>query len=79
MKEDKILILIVEDIEDNRLLIKTALKKENYFFEEASDGQEAIDKCKNLKPDIILMDAMMPVMDGFELMQKMTEEKLALN
>ena len=66
VKEDKILILIVEDIEDNRLLIKTALKKENYFFEEASDGQEAIDKCKNLKPDIILMDAMMPVMDGFE-------------
>ncbi len=59
-------ILIVDDLKDNRLSIKIALKKENYILEEAINGKEAIEKCKELEPDVILMDAIMPVMDGYE-------------
>ena len=60
------IILIVDDLKDNRLAMKIALKRENYDIKEAVNGQEAIELCKFLKPDIILMDAMMPVMDGYE-------------
>lgn len=62
----KTLILIVDDLADNRLSVKIALKEENYIFEEASTGEEAIQKCIELKPNIILMDAMMPAMNGFK-------------
>jgi len=65
-QNDKTLILIVDDQKDTRLAVKLALKKENYVFEEAVNGQEAIDKCRELKPDVILMDAVMPLLDGFE-------------
>ena len=64
--EGKITILIVDDLKDNRLSIKIALKKENYNLVEAVNGQEAIEKCKEIKPDVILMDAIMPVMDGYD-------------
>lgn len=59
-------ILIVDDQEDNRFAIKLALKKENYHFIEATNGQEAIDMAIEHKPSVILMDAIMPVLDGFE-------------
>ena len=64
--KNKLSILIVDDKEDNRLLIKLTLKKEGYILYEASNGKEAIKKCKELSPDVILMDAIMPILDGFE-------------
>jgi len=66
MVKKNLLILIVDDAKDNRLAVKISLKNEDYILEEATNGQEAIDKCKKLKPDVILMDAMMPVLDGYE-------------
>lgn len=62
----KAVILIVDDKKENRLAIKLSLKSENYIFKEASNGVEAIEKAKEHEPDIIFMDALMPVMDGFE-------------
>ncbi len=59
-------ILIVDDVALNRMTIKLSLKDEGYTFIEATNGQEAIDKALVESPDLILMDAMMPVMDGFE-------------
>ena len=59
-------ILIVDDQVDNRLAIKLALKKEDYQFEEASNGLEAVELARKMNPTIILMDAIMPEMDGFE-------------
>jgi len=73
--ETKITILIVDDLKDNRLSIKIALKKEGYILEEAINGKEAVEKCKEIKPDIILMDAMMPVMDGYEATKAIREIK----
>ena len=62
-------ILIVDDIAVNRMTIMLALKEENYTFIEAANGKEAIQKALHESPDIILMDAMMPEMDGFEATQ----------
>jgi len=57
-------VLLVDDNEDNRLLIKAYLKKMPYTIEEAEDGQVAVDKFKQGKYDVVLMDIQMPVMDG---------------
>ncbi len=66
-------ILIVDDIAVNRMTIKLSLKEEGYQFIDAKDGKEAIQKALEYNPDLILMDAMMPVMDGFEATQKIRE------
>lgn len=58
-------ILLVEDNPDNRLLIKAFLKKTPVEIEEAENGQIAVDKFKNNKYDIVLMDMQMPIMDGY--------------
>jgi two-component system sensor histidine kinase/response regulator len=58
-------ILLVEDNPDNRLLIKAFLKKFPLEIDEAENGEIAVDKFKNNKYDIVLMDMQMPIMDGF--------------
>ena len=63
MEKEK--ILIVDDDEKNRLLFKVILKKEGYETIEAKNGQEGVEKALSENPDVILMDVMMPVMDGF--------------
>ncbi len=59
-------ILIVDDEIFNREIIKKILIKEGYGVIEAENGKEAIKKYKKYKIDLILMDLMMPTMDGFE-------------
>lgn len=59
-------ILIVDDHQVNRMTVKLSLKEEGYTFLEAGNGLEAIQKAQEEKPDIILMDALMPLMDGFD-------------
>lgn len=71
-------ILIVDD--DNFLLDMYALKfsKSNFDVTSAPGAEFALEKLRaGLTPDVILLDIVMPVMDGFELMEKMKEEKLA--
>jgi CheY-like chemotaxis protein len=58
-------ILIVEDNPQNRLLVKVVLEFHGYEIMEAEDGQAGIEMAKKYKPDLILMDLQMPVMDGF--------------
>ena len=59
-------ILIVDDEPDIIEFIKYLLENENYIVDSASNGTEAIQKTKQYRPDLILMDVMMPVMDGIE-------------
>ncbi len=59
-------ILIVEDEPKNLKLIRDLLQATGYLTLEATDGVEGIELAKAHKPDLILMDIMMPVMDGFE-------------
>lgn len=60
------LILIVEDNEDCRLLLKYLLNIWNYRSVEAIDGWEAIRRTEETKPDLILMDVRLPGIDGIE-------------
>ncbi len=59
-------VLVVDDIDFNVKLLDTKLKQEYYTVFSAYNGKEAIVKAKEVQPDIILMDIMMPEMDGFE-------------
>jgi len=59
-------ILIVDDIDFNRDLLKAFLENKNINFYEAENGEEAVEKTKEYKPDLILMDMKMPKMDGIE-------------
>lgn len=59
-------ILVVDDEEYNRLLVKTILHKKKAKITEASNGKEALEKFKEQKFDLIIMDARMPVMNGIE-------------
>ena len=57
-------VLIVDDEERIRMLIKEYCLNENYDVLESSDGKEALDTIKNSKVDIVILDIMMPNMDG---------------
>ncbi len=60
-------VLLVDDQENVRLLVKTTLEDSEYQFYQASNGKEAIKKTLLIKPDLIFLDIMMPGMDGFEV------------
>lgn len=60
------LILLIDDEPFMRIQIRRFLEKENYRIVEAANGQEGIDAYERLHPDMILLDGMMPIMDGFE-------------
>ena len=60
------LALVVDDELTNRLLLKAILGKSGFDVVEAENGEVAVERFNELKPDIIFMDAMMPVMDGYE-------------
>jgi len=62
-------ILIVDDNIDSRLAIRAALRKQNYSFYEAQNGQEGISLAKKYLPDLIIMDLMMPIMNGYEALE----------
>ena len=60
------MILIVEDVSKNLKLIRDLLQASGYITMEATNGKQGIELAKAHKPDLILMDILMPVMDGFE-------------
>ena len=59
-------ILLVEDEEPLRLLYAEELKEEGYHVLEACNGKEALQKMDAEKPDLIVLDIVMPIMDGME-------------
>lgn len=71
-------ILIADDIPYNREILSIILKKWNFSTIEATNGQEAYDLALKHKPDLILMDMKMPVMNGYEASEKIhTTDSLA--
>lgn len=70
-------VLIVEDEEKISKLLRDAIKEYFYNVNVAKNGQEGIEKYKQYKPDIIITDIMMPIMDGLEMaieIKKINEE-----
>ncbi|MEH2290998.1 PleD family two-component system response regulator [Nostoc sp.] len=65
-EESQSLVLIVDDEPFIRLILRNFLEREGYQIAEAQNGIEAINVFNQLHPDIVLLDAMMPDMDGFE-------------
>src|SRR6476659_1047202 len=59
-------ILVVEDQEDNRQIVRNLLSTRDYEITEAENGEEAIASVAKYRPDLILMDIQLPVMDGYE-------------
>jgi diguanylate cyclase (GGDEF)-like protein len=75
---NKTLVLVVDDDLVIQMQIRQAMQKEGYKVAVAGDGQEALDIYTRLRPDIVLLDAMMPVIDGFTCcaqMQTLAQEK----
>ena len=68
-------ILVVDDEELIRNVIKEYLMMENYTVDEAGDGQEAIEKSKNNDYNLIIMDIMMPKMDGYQACKEIKKTK----
>jgi len=67
-------ILIIEDDEFFRELISKKLISNGFNVSEAVDGKKGIDKVKELKPDLVLLDLLLPDVDGFTVLSKMKED-----
>ena len=68
-------ILIADDNLDNIHLLEHRLRKENYIFHTALDGQETLEQVERIPPDLILLDVNMPVMDGFEVCRRLRDNE----
>lgn len=64
-------ILVVDDDPDMRLAIASVLNSRSYEIIEACDGREALRKAKEDKPDLMLLDLLMPEMDGFAVVKEL--------
>ena len=60
-------VLIIDDEEDIRSILKYTLEKEGYMVYEASNGKDGLAQANEVKPDVIVLDVMMPDMDGIEV------------
>ena len=64
-------VLAVDDIPLNLLLVQKMLGRFNFTLRTASGGQQALDAVAQQKPDLILLDLMMPRVDGFEVLRRL--------
>ncbi|SMO58593.1 Response regulator receiver domain-containing protein [Saccharicrinis carchari] len=76
---DALVILLVEDNILNQRLINLHLKKFGYNIEIANNGKEAVEMAKEKRYDLIIMDLMMPVMDGLEATREIRKYEENMN
>jgi len=67
-------ILVIDDDQLTRKNLKNILSEQNYTTDEAINGIDGLKKLKKLKPDLIILDLLMPEMDGFSFLEKFHEE-----
>ena len=75
IESDSQTVLIVEDDETTRQMLRKSLETNDYKVRSASNGKEGLEKVKQFKPGLILLDLMMPEMDGFEFAERLREKK----
>lgn len=66
-------ILAVDDLPDNLFLLQTVLEAEGFSVDTATCGDAAINKIKSSRPDLVLLDLMMPGMSGYEVTQQIRQ------
>lgn len=66
-------ILLVDDEADMRLIYKKTLEKAGYDVATAKDGNDALEKMKGFRPDLVVLDIMMPDLDGWGAAKKIRE------
>lgn len=67
-------VLVVEDFEDNRFMMRRLLEMSGYRVVEAVNGQQAVERAREERPDVILMDLSLPVLDGLAATRRIREE-----
>ena len=72
--QDRDIVLLVEDNTDMRSFIKTLLTEENFMVVEATNGRQGIDRAKEIIPDLIISDIMMPDVDGYQLCRELKQD-----
>lgn len=77
--KDNHIILVADDDDEFRLLVRSTLEQANYVVVEAENGETALKKFRSLHPNLVLSDVMMPEMDGFELCRKIRQSPSGLN
>ena len=73
MNKDAIILLIEDDF-DNQFVVKYFLEQSNYTVIVANNGKEGLEKLEEQNPDIILLDIMMPVMDGYQTIKRIRKD-----
>jgi twitching motility two-component system response regulator PilH len=68
------IVLVVDDSPTEQHVLRSILEKAGFEVATASDGQEGIEQAKRLKPDLILMDVVMPVLNGFQATRKLNDD-----
>ena len=71
-------ILIVDDDQDCRTVLRWALKSQGHEVTEARDGEEALQRITSEKPELVLLDVLMPKKDGIETLQVLQTSKPAI-
>ena len=70
---EKFSVLLVDDDDEFRLLARESLKGAGFIIHEASSAQQALNYLKNARPELILLDALMPILSGFDLCKSLQE------
>lgn len=68
-------ILVADDNDDIRRVVRWMLEQKGYAVIEAADGQQAVATAVSQRPDLILMDLIMPVVDGFDAVRRLREHE----
>ena len=68
-------VLIADDFDEHRLLMRQVVEKEGHRVVEATNGQEAIDAAQRDRPDLILLDLALPVFDGLTVARRIREDE----
>ncbi len=72
---EQIKVLLVDDDERNIFALSAYLKAKKMKVETAIDGRDCLDKLRQINVDVVLLDMMMPVMDGFETLEVMRKDE----
>ncbi len=75
IESDSQTVLIVEDDETTRQMLRKSLETNDFKVRTAHNGKDGLEKVKQFKPGLILLDLMMPEMDGFEFAERLREKK----